>query len=90
MVYSGRSFTMFLFHPQDENHRSEQREWMGVNYLMHFFSYGTKDDKYLIWGLTAWILIKAAMLVFERSPDFPERIPKFQYPRVAAKDTTLP
>ncbi|KAK4745401.1 hypothetical protein SAY87_011713 [Trapa incisa] len=78
---------MFL---KDENHRSEEREWMGVKYLMHFFCYETKDDKYLIWGLTAWILIKAAMIVFKRPPDFPERIPKFQHPSVVAKDTTMP
>ncbi|OWM91150.1 hypothetical protein CDL15_Pgr000093 [Punica granatum] len=78
---------MFL---KDENQRSEGREWMGDKYMLHFFNYEVEGEKYLIWGLTAWILIKAAMIVFERPPAFPEQIPKFKYPRIVAKDTTMP
>ncbi|KAK4740629.1 hypothetical protein SAY87_024217 [Trapa incisa] len=78
---------MFL---KDENQKSEEREWMGDKYLVHFFDYDMDDKKYMIRGLTATILIKAAMLVFQRSPAFPEQTPKFKYPRVVAKDTIMP
>lgn len=63
---------------------------MGDKYLVHFFDYKMEDKKYSIWGLTASILIKAAMLVYQRPPDFPEQAPKFKYPRVVAKDTIMP
>ncbi|KAK4775413.1 hypothetical protein SAY87_023374 [Trapa incisa] len=78
---------MFL---KAENEKSEEREWMGDKYLVHFFDYEMDDKKYMIWGLTASILIKAAMLVFQRAPAFPEQTPKFKYPRVVAKDTIMP
>lgn len=70
---------MFL---KDENRRSEEREWMGNNYLVHFFDYATGDNKYLIWGLTAGILIRAASIVYKRPPDFVEQRPNFRAPRV--------
>ncbi|KAH7682294.1 Peroxisomal NUDIX hydrolase protein [Dioscorea alata] len=68
---------MFL---KDENHRSEEREWLGVKYLIHFFDYETKDNKFVIWGLTAFILIRAASVVYQRSPSFPEQNPRFMLP----------
>nr|GME11997.1 nudix hydrolase 15, mitochondrial-like [Ipomoea batatas] len=77
---------MFL---KDENRRSEEREWMGHNYLLHFFDYEIGDKKYLIWGLTAGILIRAASVVYQRPPAFTEQNPKFQVPKFADKDTTM-
>lgn len=50
---------------------------MGYNYLLHFFDYECENEKYVIWALTAGILIKAASLVFERPPAFLERPPRF-------------
>ncbi|KAL3820376.1 hypothetical protein ACJIZ3_006281 [Penstemon smallii] len=78
---------MFL---KDENRRSEEREWMGDKYLIHFFDYKTNDKKYMIWGLTAGILIRAASVVYQKPPAFLEQTPKFKLPRVVPKDTTLP
>ncbi|CAA0817832.1 Nudix hydrolase 15- mitochondrial [Striga hermonthica] len=78
---------MFL---KDENRRSEEREWMGDKYLIHFFEYVFNNKKYLIWGLTAGILIRAASIVYQRPPDFLEQNPKFKVPRVVLKDTTMP
>lgn len=78
---------MFL---KDENRRSEQREWMGDTYLVHFFDYEMGNKKYLIWGLTAGILIRAASIVYKRPPDFLEQNPKFKVPGVVNKDTTMP
>lgn len=78
---------MFL---KDENRRSEEREWMGDKYLIHFFDYGTDDKKYVIWGLTAGILIRAASVVYQRPPNFLEQNPKFKLPRLANKDTIMP
>ncbi|MFS7890463.1 putative NUDIX hydrolase domain-containing protein [Helianthus anomalus] len=79
---------MFL---KDEHRRSEKREWMGEEYLVHYFDYETPaaaggggNKKYLIWGLTAGILIRAASLVYQRPPDFLEQTPKFKLPSKGA------
>lgn len=69
---------MSLF--QDENRRSEERDWMGDKFLIHFFDYETNDKKYLIWGLTAGILIRAASIVYQKPPAFLEQKPKFKVP----------
>lgn len=68
---------MFL---KDENHRSEEREWMGDKYLLHYFDYESNNSKFLIWGLTATILIHAASVVYQQPPSFPEMKPKYKYP----------
>ncbi|GFQ05345.1 nudix hydrolase 15 mitochondrial [Phtheirospermum japonicum] len=78
---------MFL---RDENRRWEEREWMGDKYLIHFFDYEMNDKKYVIWGLTAGILIRAASIVYERAPGFVEQTPKFKLPRIMLKDTFMP
>ncbi|XP_010538198.1 PREDICTED: nudix hydrolase 15, mitochondrial isoform X2 [Tarenaya hassleriana] len=70
---------MFL---KDENRRSEEREWMGEKYLIHFFDYKTGDKEYVIWGLTAGILIRAASVIYQRPPAFVEQSPKFKFPRM--------
>lgn len=74
---------------QDENRRCEKREWMGEEYLVHYFEYETDGKKYLIWGLTAGILIRAASVVYQRPPDFLEQSPKFKIPVVLKKDTLM-
>ncbi|KAM7525047.1 hypothetical protein LguiA_014949 [Lonicera macranthoides] len=65
---------MFL---KDENRTEEEREWMGNKYLLHFFDYEAENKKYVIWALTAGILITAASLVYQKQPAFSERKPKF-------------
>ncbi|XP_024016736.1 nudix hydrolase 22, chloroplastic [Eutrema salsugineum] len=72
-------FEMFL---KDENRRSEEIEWMGEKHLIHFFDYNTGDEDYVIWGLTARILIRAATVIYQRPPAFIERKPIFKYPRM--------
>ncbi|GAB2298613.1 Nudix hydrolase 15, mitochondrial [Dionaea muscipula] len=67
---------------KDENRRVEERELMGYKYLIHYFDYETSDTKYLIWGLTAGILIKAASVVFERAPPFVEQNLRMKVARV--------
>ncbi|PHT35744.1 Nudix hydrolase 22, chloroplastic [Capsicum baccatum] len=71
---------MFL---KDENRRSEEREWMGEKYLIHLFDYEMDNKKYLIWGLTAGILIRAASVVYQRPPAFLEQNPKFKLPKLS-------
>ncbi|KAL4562339.1 hypothetical protein LXL04_034540 [Taraxacum kok-saghyz] len=78
---------MFL---KDENRRSEEREWMGDTYLIHYFNYEINGKSYLIWGLTAGILIRAASIVYKRSPAFLEQNPKFKVPGVVNNDTIMP
>ncbi|KAL2524239.1 Nudix hydrolase 15 [Abeliophyllum distichum] len=65
---------MFL---KDENRRAEEREWMGNKYLLHFFDYQADNETYVIWALTAAILIKAASIVYHQPPAFEECRPKF-------------
>ncbi|KAK2434047.1 nudix hydrolase protein [Trifolium repens] len=75
---------MFL---KDENRTQEEREWMGEKYLIHFFDYDDiENKKYLIWGLTAGILIRAASIVYKRPPAFIEQNPKFKIPQVNQSD----
>ncbi|KMT04545.1 hypothetical protein BVRB_8g182070 [Beta vulgaris subsp. vulgaris] len=74
---------------KDENRRAEEREWMGYKYLIHYFDYETDNKKYLIWGLTAGILIRAASVVYQRPPPFLEQSPKFKIPRNVDKDTVM-
>ncbi|KAF8110232.1 hypothetical protein N665_0086s0069 [Sinapis alba] len=70
---------MFL---KDENRRSEEIEWMGNKHLLHFFDYNTGDKDYVIWGLTAVILIRAASVVYQRPPAFIVKKPNFKYSRM--------
>ncbi|GMH05492.1 hypothetical protein Nepgr_007332 [Nepenthes gracilis] len=63
---------------KDENRRVEEREWMGYKYLIHYFDYEADNNKYLIWGLTAGILIRAASVVYQRAPPFVEQNPRMK------------
>ncbi|KAF7803357.1 Nudix hydrolase 15, mitochondrial [Senna tora] len=77
---------MFL---KDENRRHEERDWLGDKYIIHFFDYETNNEKYLIWGLTAGILIRAASVVYQRPPAFEEQNPRFKVPKDITKDTVM-
>ncbi|KAL3624857.1 Nudix hydrolase 15, mitochondrial [Castilleja foliolosa] len=65
---------MFL---KDENRRQEEKEWMGHKYLLHYFDHEYEDKSYVIWAITAGILIKVASIVYKRGPVFFEQSPKF-------------
>ncbi|KAK1426468.1 hypothetical protein QVD17_15142 [Tagetes erecta] len=78
---------MFL---KDENRKSEEKELMGNRLLIHYFNYETGGKKYMIWGLTAGILIRAASVVYQRPPAFLEQIPKIKLPGVISRNTKLP
>ncbi|KAK7306582.1 hypothetical protein VNO77_44531 [Canavalia gladiata] len=75
---------MFL---KDENRSQEKIQWMGENYLIHLFDYEIEHKKFLIWGLTAGILIRAASIVYQRPPAFIEQNPNFKIPQDLTKDT---
>lgn len=72
---------VIMYVNQDENRSEKKMQWMGENYLIHLFDYEMEHKKFLIWGLTAGILIRAASLVFQRPPAFMEQNPKFKLPR---------
>ncbi|XP_010460666.1 PREDICTED: nudix hydrolase 15, mitochondrial-like isoform X1 [Camelina sativa] len=78
---------MFL---KDEKRRCEEREWMGEKYLIHYFDYRAGDKDFMIWGLTAGILIRAASVTYQRPPAFIEQSPKFKYPKLVEKHTCMP
>ncbi|XP_047096395.1 nudix hydrolase 15, mitochondrial-like [Lolium rigidum] len=60
---------MFL---KDDNRTTRQRDWMGMTIPVQFFHYETEGKKYVIWGLTAHILTRAAAVVLQRQPSFAE------------------
>ncbi|XP_027367141.1 nudix hydrolase 15, mitochondrial [Abrus precatorius] len=64
---------MFL---KNDNRRAEEREWMGEKHLVHYFDYEVGNKKYVIWAITAAILIRAATILLQRPPDFLEQRPK--------------
>ncbi|OIV91704.1 hypothetical protein TanjilG_26557 [Lupinus angustifolius] len=64
---------MFL---KNENRRAEERDWTGEKYLIHYFNYEVENKQYVIWAITAAILIRAATVVLQRPPAFLERRPK--------------
>ncbi|KAM4078965.1 hypothetical protein ACB094_09G080100 [Castanea mollissima] len=66
---------MFL---EEDNHRCEESEWMGEKYNLHLFDFKSEQGVFLIWGLTASILIHAASVIYQRSPFFKGHLPDFQ------------
>lgn len=66
---------MFL---TDDNRKTREMNWMGVNIPVQFFDYQGEDKKYVIWGLTAHILTRAASVVLQRQPSFVE-LPRPRY-----------
>lgn len=88
--FSSEASLLEHFLVQDENRRSEERDWMGEKYLIHYFDYRTGDKNYMIWGLTAGILIRAASVTYQRPPAFIEQCPKFKYPKMVEKHTCMP
>ncbi|MBA0695120.1 hypothetical protein Goari_005354 [Gossypium aridum] len=64
---------------------------MGEKYLLHFFEYETEKEKrkYIIWGLTAGVLIRAASLVYQQPPAFLEQNPKFKFPKIVDRNTVM-
>ncbi|MBA0627509.1 hypothetical protein Godav_005016 [Gossypium davidsonii] len=76
---------------KDKNRTEEEREWMGEKYLLHFFEYETEKEKrkYIIWGLTAGVLIRAASLVYQQPAAFLEQNPKFKFPKIVDRNTVM-
>lgn len=74
MKYHISAFWMCL---QDENRRAEEREWKCEKYLLHYFDFEAGGNPYVIWALTAGILIRVASIVYQRSPAFSESRPPF-------------
>ncbi|KAK7816621.1 nudix hydrolase 15 [Quercus suber] len=70
--------TLDTFITQEDNHRCEEREWMGEKYNLHLFEFKSEQGVFLIWGLTASILIHAASVIYQRSPFFKGHLPDFQ------------
>ncbi|XP_062095868.1 nudix hydrolase 15, mitochondrial-like [Humulus lupulus] len=77
---------MFL---KDENRKAEEKEWKGHKYLLHYFDFEAESNKFVIWALTAGILIETASLVYQRPPAFLEQRPKF-WSGCADKQTAMP
>ncbi|KAL8268243.1 hypothetical protein R6Q59_002041 [Mikania micrantha] len=66
-------FDMFL---KDKNRREEERVFQEEKCLFHYFDHETNNKVYTIWAITAAILIVAASLFYQQTPDFQPRMPK--------------
>jgi len=52
--------------------------WMGIDIPVQFFDYEAGGKKFVIWGLTAHIVTRAAAVIFGRKPSFDE-LPRPKY-----------
>jgi coenzyme A diphosphatase NUDT7 len=52
----------------------EQRKWLGYVFPIHYFDYEADQQKFVIWGLTAAILMKCASIIYEQ----PRRLNELQ------------
>ncbi|KAJ8898925.1 hypothetical protein K2173_008418 [Erythroxylum novogranatense] len=78
---------MFL---KEENHRCEERDWKGKKYVLHLFNFESEHENFLIWGLTASILIRAASVIYQRPPCFIQNLPDFQQVQKSLKPEPPP
>ncbi|XP_011027717.1 PREDICTED: nudix hydrolase 15, mitochondrial-like isoform X2 [Populus euphratica] len=62
---------------RNENRRDVEDEWMGDKFLCHFFDYQSGEKGFMIWAITAAILIRVATIVYQTPPAFLERRPTF-------------
>ncbi|KAL6624681.1 hypothetical protein ACP70R_032002 [Stipagrostis hirtigluma subsp. patula] len=77
---------MFL---KDDHRRTKEMNWMGVDIPVQFFDYEADGKKFVIWGLTAHILTRAAAVIFQRQPSFVE-LPRPRYSSAPISGTTEP
>ncbi|XAR68784.1 hypothetical protein NMG60_11000149, partial [Bertholletia excelsa] len=66
---------MFL---NEDGQMYEEREWRRWKYTRHLFDFQSEKGDFIIGGLTENILIRAASLIFQRSPAFAGQLPDFQ------------
>ena len=53
------------------SHTHKDAEWLGLKYRLHYFEY----NNFLVWGLTAAMLIQVAQHAFARPTNFLELTP---------------
>eukprot|EP00127_Corallochytrium_limacisporum_P006950 Clim_evm4s239 gene=Clim_evmTU4s239 len=51
-------------------HSVRQSMWHGRSVGIHFFEFHMPNDKYVVWGLTASVLMEAASVAFDYRPPF--------------------
>lgn len=79
---------MFL---KDNHRRTKQMNWMGIDIPVQFFDYEADGKKFVIWGLTAHIVTRAAAVIFGRKPSFDELPrPKYASAPVAGTNESKP
>ena len=61
---------------QNDNRRAKESQWQGEKHLVHYFDYEVDNKKYVIWAITAAMLIRAASVIYQRPPEFLEQRPK--------------
>ncbi|KAL3531666.1 hypothetical protein ACH5RR_005187 [Cinchona calisaya] len=82
---------MFL---KEEGYRYLERQWEGYKYVCHLFDFKSTSEteqagNYLIGGLTASILIRAASIIYQRSPSFAQLLPDFTQLHQSLNHTVL-
>ncbi|KAK9085464.1 hypothetical protein Sjap_025875 [Stephania japonica] len=74
---------MFL---KDENWRVKQIQYPEYVYLLHSFEYKVENKTFMIWGLTAEILIHVASIVYQRLPNFVKQLHNFKVSQFVTSD----
>uniref|UniRef100_A0A0D9WDU2 Nudix hydrolase domain-containing protein n=1 Tax=Leersia perrieri TaxID=77586 RepID=A0A0D9WDU2_9ORYZ len=77
---------MFL---KDDNRTTQEMSWMGMNIPVQSFEYQSEDKTFVIWGLTAHILTRAAAVVLQREPSFVE-LPRYVSSPLGDRNETKP
>jgi hypothetical protein len=63
---------------------------MGQPFTVHYFTYEEGNQKYIIWGLTARILIHAASVVYDQPSAFPEQKVQFNLAKYHDEYSSVP
>lgn len=66
-----------MFLEDDGRHRCIEKEWGRRKYACHVFDVESEGGSFIIGGLTASILIRAASDIYKRSPSFNQSLQDF-------------
>ncbi|XWS67273.1 hypothetical protein CRYUN_Cryun05aG0273300 [Craigia yunnanensis] len=69
-----------------DNHSCEERAWNSWKYVFHCFDFKTEQGAFIICGLSASILLRAASVIYQRVPCFASDLPAFQQLQRAARN----
>ncbi|KAL8526610.1 hypothetical protein ACS0TY_015712 [Phlomoides rotata] len=66
-----------MFLEEDGRHKCVEKEWENWKYGCHLFEIETEQGNFVVGGLTASILIRAASIIYQRPPSFDQNLQDF-------------